>query len=102
AVALPQFARGRCGQDQSAPDAGRSAIALRGEPEEFLPEHAEHPAGDEVSARPRKGSRRSPAGQRTALVPTFPKFVLHCRTTVHELRKVMGTSKPMILVPLSI
>jgi len=32
----------------------------------------------------------------------FPKFVLHCRTTVHELRKVMGTSKPMILVPLSI
>jgi hypothetical protein len=32
----------------------------------------------------------------------FPKFVLHCRATVHELRKVMGTSKSMILVPLSI
>src|ERR1700759_764443 len=31
----------------------------------------------------------------------FPKFVLHCRTTFHELRKVMGTSKPMFLVPLS-
>ena len=32
----------------------------------------------------------------------FPKFVLHCRTIVHELRKVMGTSKSIILVPLSI
>src|ERR1700729_2548347 len=32
----------------------------------------------------------------------FPKFVLNCRATVHELRKVMGTSKTMIRVPLSI
>jgi hypothetical protein len=32
----------------------------------------------------------------------FPKFVLHRRDTFHELRKVMGTSKSMILVPLSI
>jgi len=30
----------------------------------------------------------------------FPKFVLHRRTPFHELRKVMGTSKLMILVPL--
>jgi len=30
----------------------------------------------------------------------FPKFVLHRRTHFHELRKVMGTSKLMILVPL--
>jgi hypothetical protein len=30
----------------------------------------------------------------------FPKFVLHCRDHFHELRKVMGTSKLMILVPL--
>jgi hypothetical protein len=32
----------------------------------------------------------------------FPKFVLHCRATVHELRKGMATGKSMILVPLSI
>jgi hypothetical protein len=32
----------------------------------------------------------------------FPKFVLHRRTFFHELRKVMGTSKLLILVPLSI
>ncbi len=32
----------------------------------------------------------------------FPKFVLHRRTFSHELRKVMGTSKLLILVPLSI
>jgi hypothetical protein len=32
----------------------------------------------------------------------FPKFVVHRRTQFHELRKAMGTSKPMILVPLSI
>jgi hypothetical protein len=32
----------------------------------------------------------------------FPKFVLHCRPAVHELRKVMGTGKSMIPVPLSI
>jgi hypothetical protein len=32
----------------------------------------------------------------------FPKFVIHCRKHFHELRKVMGTSKSMILVPLSI
>jgi hypothetical protein len=38
----------------------------------------------------------------TASSAHFPKFVLHCRTRFHELRKVMGTSKPMILVPLSI
>jgi hypothetical protein len=38
----------------------------------------------------------------TALGAHFPKFVLHCRATVHELRKVMGTRKSMILVPLSI
>ena len=31
----------------------------------------------------------------------FPKFVLHRRTTIHELRKVMGTST-YVLVPLSI
>src|ERR1043166_3133278 len=30
----------------------------------------------------------------------FPKFVLHRRTHLHELRKVMGTSRLMILVPL--
>jgi hypothetical protein len=23
----------------------------------------------------------------------FPKFVVYCRATVHELRKVMGTSE---------
>ena len=32
----------------------------------------------------------------------FPKFVLHRRDIAHELRKVMGTSKFIILVPLSI
>ena len=32
----------------------------------------------------------------------FPKFVIPSCTHFHELRKVMGTSKPMILVPLSI
>ena len=32
----------------------------------------------------------------------FPKFVFYCGDTVHELRKVMGTSKLTILVPLSI
>jgi hypothetical protein len=32
----------------------------------------------------------------------FPKFVLYCGAIVHELRKVMGTSKLTILVPLSI
>src|SRR5882724_12853367 len=30
----------------------------------------------------------------------FPKFVIHCSTLCHELRKQRGTSKPMILVPL--
>ena len=30
----------------------------------------------------------------------FPKFVIHRRTHFHELRKVMGTGKLMILVPL--
>src|SRR5581483_6712465 len=34
------------------------------------------------------------------LVPTFPKFVIHRPKHFHELRKVMGTSKPMIRVPL--
>jgi hypothetical protein len=28
------------------------------------------------------------------------KFVIHCSTLSHELRKQRGTSKPMILVPL--
>jgi hypothetical protein len=32
----------------------------------------------------------------------FPKFALHRRTFFCELRKVMGTSKVLILVPLSI
>jgi hypothetical protein len=26
----------------------------------------------------------------------FPKFVLHCSTHFHELRKVMGTGKPIV------
>src|SRR6266508_3420695 len=30
----------------------------------------------------------------------FPKFVIHCGTLSHELRKQRGTSKYMILVPL--
>ncbi len=30
----------------------------------------------------------------------FPKFVIHCGTLLHELRKQRGTSKYMILVPL--
>jgi hypothetical protein len=30
----------------------------------------------------------------------FPKFVLHRSDHFHELRKAMGTSKLMILVPL--
>ena len=30
----------------------------------------------------------------------FPKFVLHLSTHFHELRKVMGTGKPIMLVPL--
>jgi len=30
----------------------------------------------------------------------FPKFVLHRSTHLHELRKVTGTSKLLILVPL--
>src|SRR5690348_13817516 len=30
----------------------------------------------------------------------FPKFVSYLGTHPHELRKVMGTSKPMVLVPL--
>jgi hypothetical protein len=30
----------------------------------------------------------------------FPKFVLHLSAHFHELRKVMGTSKVMFLVPL--
>jgi hypothetical protein len=32
----------------------------------------------------------------------FPRFIRNCRATVHELRKVKGTSKSIILVPLSI
>jgi hypothetical protein len=32
----------------------------------------------------------------------FPKFVIHRRMHFHELRKAMGTSKFMVLVPLSI
>ena len=31
----------------------------------------------------------------------FPKFVFHLGARFHELRKVMGTSKFMMLVPLS-
>jgi len=30
----------------------------------------------------------------------FPKFVIHRRKYFHELRKEMGTSKLMMLVPL--
>jgi hypothetical protein len=32
----------------------------------------------------------------------FPKFVRHRGNLLYELRKAKGTSKPMILVPLSI
>ena len=32
----------------------------------------------------------------------LPKFVIHCSTSSHELRKKRGTSKSMILVSLSI
>ena len=41
---------------------------------------------------------------RTTLRPSahFPKFVLHLCSHFHELRKVMGTSEYLILVPLSI
>jgi hypothetical protein len=36
----------------------------------------------------------------TRLVPTFRSSCSIAAPTFHELRKVMGTSKPMILVPL--
>jgi hypothetical protein len=35
-----------------------------------------------------------------ALVPTFRSSCYVAALTFHELRKVIGTSKPMILVPL--
>jgi len=38
----------------------------------------------------------------TKLVPAFPKFVIRLRILANELRKAKGTSKHMILVPLSI
>src|SRR5262249_36416175 len=43
-----------------------------------------------------QGARTLPIG------PSAPlsKFVIHCSTTRHELRKQRGTSKFMILVPL--
>jgi hypothetical protein len=41
-------------------------------------------------------------GIRKAPSANFPKFVLRLGNTFHELRKVMGTSKFIILVPLSI
>jgi hypothetical protein len=47
--------------------------------------------------------RLPPVSQHPAIGYTsahFPKFVFHQRTHPHELRKVMGTGKLMILVPL--
>jgi hypothetical protein len=46
------------------------------------------------------GSARLLFAAKTHTSAHFPKFVIHCRERFHELRKVMGTSKPMIPVPL--
>src|ERR1700730_14593845 len=40
------------------------------------------------------------ASRRTSLVPTFRSSCTTSARTFNELRKVMGTSKPKILVPL--
>ena len=64
-----------------------------------------------ASVRPQMTAVAVNRAMRMVFLPVFvfcstraplPKFVIHCGTFSHELRKQRGTSKQMVLVPLSI
>src|SRR4029079_14544704 len=55
-----------------------------------------------VRPRQRRVVEGARAGLGTMTSAPLPKFVLHCSTFLHELRKQRDTSTSMILVPLSI
>ncbi len=59
---------------------------------------------DYASARPLFHPDLLAFGTHNDVIPSalFPKFVRHRGDPLHELRKAKGTSKVMILVPLSI
>src|SRR5581483_11565743 len=93
--------------DTSAPASRRTRphLACSRQPGRSSPQMSRHlrcrrPA--RLSLPPLRGSVPERTPHASSPRAHFPKFVLHCRTTVHELRKVTGTGKPMILVPLSI
>ena len=64
------------------------------------PETSEAPAEAQANAtRQRRQLSRRCQNTHRASAP-LPKFVIHCGTLLHELRKQRGTSNFMILVPL--